>query len=144
MKSIKVNFKNESNYEVVVKWLRDNGIEVIELNNAMPTLVSESTNNNVISGVTATKEKNDKKFPKLEDTNVFTLGKYVTVYPTLKSVRYWEREDFTPDKVRYGIKASLKDAGAEWNDKDKCFTFKTAKSLHEWVKAQKEREDARK
>lgn len=79
--------------------------------------------------------KDSKDFPNL-GTPSATIGN-ITVYNDTM-VRYWEK-GFVPDKVKYGIKMSLKDGGAEWDKANGCFTFKTKKACAEWCKAQKNR-----
>ena len=80
-------------------------------------------------------KKSDKDFPDLGEPSA-VIGN-VTVYDDV-TVRYWEK-GFVPDKVKYGIKMSLRDAGAEWNKDKGAFTFKTKKACAEWCKAQKAR-----
>lgn len=77
----------------------------------------------------------DAKFPPLGEATV--IGDNVTVYDGIK-VRYWEL-GFLPSKVKYGIKCSLKDAGASWDKESGAFVFKTKKDCTAWCKAQKER-----
>jgi len=77
----------------------------------------------------------DAKFPALGEATV--IGDNITVYDGQK-VRYWEL-GFLPSKVKYGIKCSLKDAGASWDKESGAFVFKTKKDCTAWCKAQKER-----
>jgi len=84
----------------------------------------------------AKQSKDSKDFPNL-GTPSAVVGDFVTVYNDTM-VRYWEK-NYCPDKVKGGIKHSLKEAGAEWDKPNGCFTFKTKKACAEWVKAQKNR-----
>lgn len=80
----------------------------------------------------------DKKFPPLGKPVV--IGKNITVYDGTK-VRWWEIQDFTPSKVSFAIKSSLREAGAKWDKESGAYRFNTKKDCTAWCKAQAERED---
>ena len=85
---------------------------------------------------TTTTKKSDKDFPDL-GAPTQEVGDFITLYEG-GLVRYWEKA-YTPNKVKYGIKQSLKDAGAVWNAEKGAFQFTTKKAAGSWLKAQKER-----
>lgn len=85
--------------------------------------------------VKSTQKADSKDFPDLGKP-AETVG-FCTLYNG-GLVRYWEN-GFVPDKVKYGIKMSLKDAGAVWDKANGAFKFTTKKAANEWLKAQKAR-----
>ena len=139
MSKLVMNIQNEQNMKAMVEWCKQYHIQyqVIE-DKAMPSLVDDTVNTPTKT-VSATKSGKDVKNDALKGHDKKAIGDFVEVYPDLCAVRYWELAKFTPDKVKYGIKASLKEAGAKWDDNLKAFTFTTKKSFNAWVKAQKER-----
>ena len=86
--------------------------------------------------VKPTQKADSKDFPDLGKP-AETVG-FCTLYNG-GLVRYWEN-GFVPDKVKYGIKMSLKDAGAVWDKANGAFKFTTKKAANEWLKAQKARQ----
>lgn len=125
---------NENNLKVMMDYCKQFNINCYVIddnnNNKLPKLTNQTT-------PTSTKN-NNKKFPEIKDSNKATIGNFVTIYPTFKAVRYWESK-FTPDKVKFGIKKSLQEAGAKWNAELGAYDFSTKKAFDAWVKAQKNR-----
>jgi hypothetical protein len=118
--------------------------ECIKLNDIIKGMIStrNTTNSlapaksNTTTTTTTTKSSKDSKdFPDL-GTPTCTIG-FVTAYAKL--IRYWET-GFCPNKVKYGIKQSLKEAGAKWNSEQGAFEFPTVKAANDWLKAQKARQ----
>lgn len=133
MKSIKVNFKDERNYEVVLKWLRSNDIEVIELDNSLPTLNNESS----VHTNTSKKDDNFKHYDTKADEIVGFCSRRG------KGIAYWENRR-TPKKVKYAIKNSLLENGAKWNSDTCLYEFSSVALAKAFMKMQKDRENTKK
>ena len=132
MSKLVMNIKNSNNLKAMVAWCEQYHIEYQILEDtSQPNLVMDDT----VKTVSKPVAKTSKPDP-LKGAEKHEIGTFVDIYPSIKGVRYWERT-FTPDKVRYGIKASLKEAGASWDDNLKCFKFNTKKEFDAWAKAQK-------
>ena len=138
MSKLVMNIQNENNMKAMVAWCKQYHIayQILEDQGNMPNLVVDDTVNTTTK--TTTTVKTGKAVDALKGVDKKQIGDFVEIYPTVKAVRYWEVR-FTPDKVKYGIKASLKEAGATWDDNLKAFKFDTKKAFDAWVKAQKER-----
>ena len=88
---------------------------------------------------TAKAEKPSKSdFPTIDHGKALETVGFVSRYDG-NVVTYWDN-GFVPNKVKYGIKMSLKDAGAEWSAEKGGFVFKTKKACDEYMKAQKARQ----
>ena len=115
------------------------GAQILSIVNGMSNIATAPAPAPTVSktGSTITKKqsKTDSKFPELGKP-AKTIG-FCTLYEG-GLVRYWEN-GFTPDKVKYGIKKSLQEAGAKWNAEKGAYQFTTKKSAGEWVKAQEKR-----
>ena len=135
MSKLVMNIKNEQNMKAMVAWCEQYHIayQILEDASSQPNLVMDDQ----VKTVSKPVAKASKPDP-LKGSEKKHIAPFVDLYPSVKGVRYWEAT-FTPDKVKYGIKASLKEAGATWDDNLKCFKFDTKKEFDAWVKAQKAR-----
>ena len=130
-----MNINNSNNLEAMKKWCDQYHIqyEVIE-HSDMPTLEDDAVRTTSKS-VSKTADKPDP----LKAVKVTAIGDYVRAYDEKLAVRYWQKGGFTPDKVKYGIKSSLKEAGATYNADLEAFVFNTKKAYTAWCKAQRDR-----
>lgn len=140
MSKLVLNVKDEKYLGQLVEWAKKAGLayQVIEDETLPPLPTTPSVT------VSAEKKPTEKaktdEIPTLTDDKKYTVGAFVTVYPTLKLVRHFEAQ-FTPEKVRVALKMSLKSAGATWDKDSRAYKFATSKALNEWVKAQKARDN---
>ena len=137
MSKLVMNIQNENNMKAMVEWCKQYHIAYQIIEDNKPNLVLDDTNDTVKTTTKKVGKVSDKVDP-LKGAEKKHIAPFVDLYPSVKGVRYWEAT-FTPDKVKYGIKASLKEAGAEWDDNMKCFRFSTKKEFDAWTKAQKAR-----
>ena len=135
MSKLVMNINNNSNLKAMINWCEQYHIQyqVIE-DNGMPDLVDDAVRTTSKS-VSKTADKPDP----LKAVKVTAIGDYVRAYDEKLAVRYWQKGGFTPDKVKYGIKSSLKEAGATYNADLEAFVFSTKKAYTAWCKAQRDR-----
>ena len=135
MSKLVMNINNNNNLKAMISWCEQYHIQyqVIE---DMPNLVMDD------DAVKTTSKPVAKKADKpdlLKGVKVVGIGNFVRAYDEKLAVRYWDKGSFTPDKVKYGIKSSLKEAGATYNADLEAFVFNTKKAYTAWCKAQKAR-----
>lgn len=135
-KRLVMNINNDSNLQALINWCNQYHIQYQVIDDNPLGLVDDK-----VSDSTPVKTRNTKtdKFPLIGDEKKYTIGDFITVYPTHKFVRTWETGNFCPDKVKYGIKTGLKESGATWNKEQGAYEFHTKKDFDAWVKAQKAR-----
>ena len=112
----------------------ENAQKIISIIHAMENGNVEPKVSTTTTTTKATKKSSDKEFPDL-GTPKATVG-FCTQYKN--AIRYWEN-GFTPDKVRFGIKSSLKESGAVWSKEYGAFVFKTIKEADNFMAEQKKR-----
>lgn len=130
MNTLKLNGLTDGQLKIMLDWARQYGIEAVVVNDnagfttpVLNTKVKDSK-----------KPSNNKDFPELgkPDETVKAVNRYG------KLIRYWEN-GFVVNKVKYGIKMALKEAGATWNKEQGAFEFKTLKDAKAFMQAQKAR-----
>lgn len=86
-------------------------------------------------------EKKAKKddFPALK--LVEKIG-FLSVYENCM-VRQWIEGGYTPEKVRFGLKKAIQEAGGVWDEKAKAYKFAKKTDFNAFIKAQKAREHAK-
>ena len=68
---------------------------------------------------------------------------FLSVYEDMY-VRQWSETGFTPEKVKFGLKKAIQEAGGTWDPDKKAYKFATKKAYNDFIKAQKAREAANK
>lgn len=135
MSKLVMNINNSNNLKAMIQWCEQYHIQYQVIEDNKPQLVMDDVVNTTTKQVKTGKASKEDPLKGSEKEHI---APFVDLYPSVKGVRYWEAQ-YTPEKVRYGIKASLKEAGATWDDNLKCFKFNTKKAYDAWVKAQKAR-----
>ena len=136
MSKLVMNIKNEQNMKAMVAWCEQYHIEYQILQDVanQPNLVDDTVKT-TSKAVSKTADKPDP----LKGVKVVGIGQFVRAYDEVLAVRYWQKGGFTPDKIKYALKSSLKEAGAKWNEELDAFKFDTKKAYTAWCKAQKAR-----
>lgn len=136
MSKLVMNINNSNNLKAMVAWCEQYHIEyqILEDKGNMPNLVDDTVKT-TSKAVSKTADKPDP----LKGVKVVGIGNFVRAYDEKLAVRYWDKGSFTPDKVKYGIKSSLKEAGATYSADLEAFVFSTKKAYTAWCKAQKAR-----
>ena len=137
MSKLVMNIKNEQNMKAMVAWCEQYHIEyqILQDVSNQPNLVMDDTVKTTSKAVSKTADKPDP----LKGVKVVGIGQFVRAYDEKLAVRYWQKGGFTPDKIKYALKSSLKEAGAKWNEELDAFKFDTKKAYTAWCKAQKAR-----
>ena len=135
MSKLVMNINNSNNLKAMISWCEQYHIQYQVIEDNMPNLVMDDTVKTTSKPVA---KKADKPDP-LKGVKVVGIGNFVRAYDEKLAVRYWDKGSFTPDKVKYGIKSSLKEAGATYNADLEAFVFSTKKAYTAWCKAQKAR-----
>lgn len=86
------------------------------------------------------KKAKAEKFPALK--LVEKIG-FLSVYEGML-VRQWSETGYTPEKVKFGLKKAIQEAGATWDDANKAYKFAKKADYNTFIKAQKAREHANK
>ena len=138
MSKVVMNINNEQNVKAIISWCEKYHIayQILNDDNGMPDLVMDDTVNTTTKQVKSGKDTPDP----LKSAEMHMIGTWVRAYDKELAIRYWAKGSFTPDKVKAGIKASLKEAGATYSEDLEAFKFSTKKAYTAWCKAQKDRE----
>ena len=135
MSKLVMNINNSNNLKAMVAWCEQYHIAYQILDDVSAPSLVDDTVKTTSKSVSKTADKPDP----LKGVKVVGIGQFVRAYDEKLAVRYWDKGSFTPDKVKYGIKASLKEAGATYSADLEAFVFNTKKAYTAWCKAQKER-----